>query len=50
MSIFAWQALDAQGRRKRGEIESDSERGARKLLKQQGLIVRTLHVIEKQKG
>jgi len=29
MSVFAWQAVDASGRRKRGEIDSESERTAR---------------------
>jgi len=42
VSVFAWQAVDISGRRKRGEIESESERSARKQLKQQGLIVRKL--------
>jgi len=50
MSIFAWQAVDIAGRRKRGEIESDSERSARKKLKQQGLIVRQLTLLKDQKG
>ncbi len=49
MSVFTWQALDASGRRKRGEIESDSERSARKQLKQQGLIVRQLKQQEEHK-
>ncbi len=49
MSVFAWQAIDASGRRQKGEIESDSERSARKQLKQQGLIVRKLIWIEKDK-
>jgi len=49
MSTFTWQALDASGRRKRGEIESDSERSARKQLKQQGLIVRQLKLQEGHK-
>ncbi|MDQ6973631.1 MAG: type II secretion system F family protein, partial [Mariprofundaceae bacterium] len=46
MSLFAWEALDAKGRRKRGELESDSERTARKILKEQGLIVRRLDTIQ----
>jgi len=49
MSVFTWQALDVSGRRKRGEIESDSERSARKQLKQQGLIVQQLKVQEGHK-
>jgi len=46
MSLFSWQAVDASGKRKRGEIESDSERSARKQLKQQGLVVRRLEIQE----
>jgi len=49
MSAFAWLALDASGRRKRGEIEADSERVARRQLKQQGLIVRQLTAIHSPK-
>jgi len=46
MSLFAWEAVDSKGRRKRGELESDSERSARKSIKEQGLIVRRLDVIQ----
>ena len=46
MSTFAWEALDASGRRKKGEIESDSERSARKSLRAQGLVVRKLQSIQ----
>ena len=46
MSVFAWQAVDVTGRRKRGEIESDSERSARKQLREQGLVVRQLKLLE----
>lgn len=49
MSMFTWQALDVSGRRKQGEIESDSERSARKQLKQQGLVVQQLKVQEEHK-
>ncbi|MBL4759675.1 MAG: type II secretion system F family protein [Mariprofundaceae bacterium] len=49
MSLFVWQALNASGQRKRGEIESDSERSARKQLKQQGLIVQRLTLQEEHK-
>jgi len=45
MSVFAWQAMDASGRRKRGEIESETERSARKQLKQQGLVVQKLEAV-----
>ncbi|MDQ6968857.1 MAG: type II secretion system F family protein [Mariprofundaceae bacterium] len=49
MSHFTWQAIDASGRRKRGELESDSERSARKQLKQQGLVVQRLELLHEQK-
>jgi len=48
MSLFAWEALDASGRRKRGELECDSERSARKILKEQGLVIRRLQPVKKQ--
>jgi len=48
MSLFAYEALDARGRRQKGEIEADSERGARQQLKSQQLIVRKLVSVEKQ--
>ncbi len=37
MASYRYQALDANGRRVRGVIEGDSERGARAQLRQQGL-------------
>jgi general secretion pathway protein F len=37
MSAFAYQALDAKGRRKEGMIEADSARQARQALREQGL-------------
>ncbi|MDX8404777.1 MAG: type II secretion system F family protein [Mariprofundus sp.] len=46
MSLFAYEALDARGRRQRGELEADSERGARQSLKTQGLVVRSLAPVE----
>ncbi|MDQ6998540.1 MAG: type II secretion system F family protein [Mariprofundus sp.] len=48
MSVFSYEALDHAGRKKRGEIEADSERSARQKLKGQQLIVRKLSAIEKQ--
>ncbi len=48
MSVFSYEALDSGGRKKRGEIEADSERSARQKLKSQHLIVRKLSTIEKQ--
>jgi len=51
MSIFSYEALDGKGRRKKGEIEADSERVARQKLKAQQLVVRKLIAIEhQQKG
>ena len=37
MAAFAYQALDANGRRKEGMIEADSPRQARQVLREQGL-------------
>jgi general secretion pathway protein F len=48
VSLFAYEALDARGRRQRGEIEADSERSARQQLKSRQLIVRKLASVEKQ--
>jgi len=48
MSIFSYEALDGNGRRKKGEVEADSERVARQKLKAQQLVVRKLIAIEKQ--
>jgi len=48
MSVFSYEALDHAGRKKRGEIEADSERSARQKLKTQQLVVRKLSAIEKQ--
>jgi len=51
MSIFSYEALDGKGRRRKGEIEADSERVARQKLKAQQLVVRKLMAIEhQQKG
>ncbi len=47
MSLFAYEALDADGRRRRGEIEADSERSARQQLKAMRLIVRRLSVVDR---
>jgi len=48
MTMFAYEALDGRGRRRKGEIEADSERGARQKLKSRQLVVRRLIAIEKQ--
>ncbi|MDX8401043.1 MAG: type II secretion system F family protein [Mariprofundaceae bacterium] len=42
MGLFHYEALDARGRRQRGEIEADSERAARQALKARGLLPRSL--------
>ncbi|PIP02028.1 MAG: hypothetical protein COX55_07650, partial [Zetaproteobacteria bacterium CG23_combo_of_CG06-09_8_20_14_all_54_7] len=42
MSLFSYEAIDARGRKQKGEVEADSERGARQLLKSQALIVRSM--------
>ncbi|MDQ6991736.1 MAG: type II secretion system F family protein [Mariprofundaceae bacterium] len=46
MSLFAWKALDVKGRQKRGELEAESERTARKTLKEQGLVLQHLEAIQ----
>ena len=48
MTVFSYEALDGRGKRKKGEIDADSERGARQKLKAQQLVVRHLQPIEKQ--
>ena len=48
MTVFSYEALDGRGKRKKGEINADSERGARQKLKAQQLVVRHLQPIEKQ--
>jgi general secretion pathway protein F len=47
MAIFAYEALDAQGKRKKGQIDAESERAARKTLRSQGLMVRKLESVER---
>jgi general secretion pathway protein F len=42
MSLFTFDAVDARGRRQRGDIEADSERAARQQLKNRQLMVRSL--------
>lgn len=51
MSFFAYEVVDSNGRRKRGEVEADSERSARQQLKSRGWVVRDLKsVSEKRNG
>ncbi|MDQ6989739.1 MAG: type II secretion system F family protein [Mariprofundaceae bacterium] len=47
--MFAYEALDAKGRRKKGEVEADNERLARQNLKTQQFIVRKLTLVEQNK-
>ena len=47
MSLFAYEAINARGRREKGEIEADSERSARQLLKSRQLVIRQLSGVEK---
>ncbi len=46
MSLFAYEAIDAHGKRKKGQVDFDSERAARKYLRSQGLVVRKLELVE----
>jgi len=50
MSLFAYEAIDARGRRRRGEIEAGSGRAGRQQLKSLGLVVRSLEMIEQHDG
>jgi len=46
LSLFSYEAVDAKGRRKKGELEAESERSARHALRSRQLIVRHLSVVE----
>jgi len=46
MSLFAYEAIDEQGKRKKGQVDFDSERVARKHLKAKGLVIRKLESVE----
>jgi len=48
MSSFSYEALDGSGKKKKGEIEAESERSARQKLKSRQLVVRKLVAVEKQ--
>ena len=49
MSLFAYEAIDAQGKRKKGQVDFDSERAARKHLRELGLVVRKLEAVEQSR-
>jgi len=49
MSQFFWEGVDANGRRRKGEIDAESERAARQKLKSQGLMVRRLQTLRSKK-
>ncbi len=49
MALFAYEALDAAGKRKKGQLDADSERAARKILRGQGLMVRKLEAVAQTK-
>ncbi len=46
MSLFVYEAIDAGGRRHKGQVEANSERAGRQQLKSQGLVVRSLVPVE----
>lgn len=48
MSLFAYEAINAKGRREKGEIEADSERAARQQLKSRKLVIR--HIVAHEKA
>ena len=50
MGLFAFEAMDGQGRRHRGEIEADSDREARRQLKSRGLVLRRLVAASESRG
>ncbi|RMH50376.1 MAG: hypothetical protein D6682_07145 [Zetaproteobacteria bacterium] len=42
MTLFSYEAIDAAGKRRRGEVDADSERAARKVLRARGLVPRLI--------
>jgi len=47
VSLFAFEVINAKGRREKGEIEADSERSARQQLKSRKLVIRQIAIVEK---
>lgn len=50
MSLFSYEVVDRAGRRKRGEVEADSERSARQQLKSRGWVVRALKPVSERRA
>ena len=50
MSLYSYEAVDHHGRRIRRELEADSERDARKHVRSQQLVLRSLKQLEHQNG
>lgn len=50
MGAFQYQALKKNGSTKKGVLEADSERHARQLLREQGLIPTQIHVLAQQRS
>jgi len=45
LSLFSYEAIDAAGRRQRGEMEAESERAVRKELRNQKMIARSVAIV-----
>ncbi|MDX8408993.1 MAG: type II secretion system F family protein [Mariprofundales bacterium] len=46
MALFSYEAIDAAGRRHKGELEADSERAVRKQLRSQQMVARSVSAVE----
>ncbi|MDX8413461.1 MAG: type II secretion system F family protein [Mariprofundales bacterium] len=49
MALFSYEAIDAAGRRRRGEIEAESERAVRKELRNQKMVARSVAIVTASK-